>query len=534
MWGIAVATRWRRMIGAGVAAVAVSGAALGITITYAGADTSAYVPAQFIAKQYTEALGRMPDQPGWQSAVDYFDKNGCGAGTLATEGEAVYTSSEYTGLGYGDAAKLETLYRGALNREPDQAGFDNWTTQLDNGMAWSTVVDKFFTSSDFTALVPKICSGVVDGSGASYYFGTQPAIALPTGSSGFHGTEADLQAKLDATPSGGTVTLAQRALVPLTQPLVVPAGVTLTTSGSPNTRHYADMGRLYRASSFDDRLVEVKGGATLSHVWVDGARGNPDNRDTSRDNVMTYGGTGTTVTADRITDSQGPSNLYLLGSFDGYPCASETVSDNLITAYASDHFQNSDWTDGISDSCENATISGNQVVDATDVAIVQYRITTDVTQRSVVKGNQVLSAGNSMYGGLGLDPLYEGQGSAPKTYDFTGAAITGNTMWSGPDTHFEIGIANGTRAWFAGTYPTNTGTGGSITGNTTGSLTARVATGVATGGMLDTTVSGNTMSFAHVSVGRCPQDDYAAEITAGYASGTFDPTPADVGFDGCV
>lgn len=517
------------MLGAGAAAVAVSAAALGISITYAGADAPAYVPAQFIAKQYTEALGRMPDQAGWQAAVDYFDTNGCDADTVATEGESIYTSGEYADLGYGDAARLLTLYRGALNHEPDQAGFDNWTKQLDGGMAWSTVVYKFFTSDEFIALVPAICSGVVDGAGSSYSFGTQPAIALPAGGSGFTGTEADLQAVLDATPSGGTVMLAERALVPLTAPLVVPAGVTLTTSGSPNTRHYANMGRLYRASAFDDRLVEVKGGATLSHVWVDGARGNPGNWDPSRNNVTTYGGTGTTVTGNRITDSQGPQNLYTLGAYDGYRCSGEVVSNNLITAYASGHYDN-DWSDGIANTCEDATISGNQVVDATDVAIVVYKNTVDTTQTSVVKGNQVLSAGNSAFGGLGLDPLY---GDAA-TFDFTGAAITGNTMWSGPDTSFEIGIANGTRAWFAGTYPTNTGTGGSITGNTTGSLTARVATGVATGGMLDTTVSGNTMSFAHVAVGRCPQDDYAAEITAGYASGSFDPAPADADFDGCV
>jgi hypothetical protein len=41
------------------------------------------VPAQFIAKQYTAALGRIPDQPGWQSAVSYFQQNGCSVGTLA-------------------------------------------------------------------------------------------------------------------------------------------------------------------------------------------------------------------------------------------------------------------------------------------------------------------------------------------------------------------------------------------------------------------------------------------------------------------
>lgn len=499
----------------------------------AGAVT-AYLPAQFIAKQYTEALGRMPDQPGWRGAVGWFGEHGCTASALAGYGESFFSSAEYTDLGYGDAARLVTLYRAALNREPDPAGFANWTQQLAGGLPWASVVAKFYTSAEFTALVPKICSGVVDGSGSSYYFGTQPAMAVPTSGAGFTGTEAQLQAALNDAPAGGSVALAPGALVTLTAPLTVPAGVTLTTTGAPDPQHYADMGRLVRASTFDDRLVKVSGGATLANVWVDGARGNPDNWNAARDNIFTYGGTGTTITGDRVTDSQGPSNVYLLGSFDGYPCGSTTVSGNLITAYASDHYSNSDWTDGISDTCENATITGNQVVDATDVPIVVYRVTTATAQHSVVRANQVLSAGNSAYGGLGLDPLFEGAGGTPTTFDFSGSALDGNTLWSGPDTHFDIGIADGTRAWFAGTYPTDTGTGGSVTGNTTGSLTARVQTGVAIGGMLDTTVTGNTLSVVHIGSGRCPEQDYAAELSAGHASGTFDPSPTDINFDGCI
>lgn len=523
---------WCRALSAAgllLAAVAVTGPAPASAAT-------GYVPAQFIAKQYTEALGRMPDQPGWQGASGWFTEHGCTASSLASYGESFFSSSEYANLGYDDSAQLVTLYRAALNREPDPAGFANWTQQLDGGLSWTTVVQKFYTSGEFTALVPRICSGVVDGSGSSYYFGTQPAMAVPTSGAGFTGTQAQLQAALDATPVGGTVALARRALVTLTAPLTVPAGVTLTTTGAPNPRHYAELGRLVRASTFNDRLVKVEGGARLANVWVDGARGNPDTWNAARDNIFTYGGSGTAVTGNRITDSQGPSNLYLLGSFDGYPCGAETVSGNLITAYASDHYANSDWTDGISDSCEHATITGNQVVDATDVAIVVYRETTSTAQHSVVRDNQVLSAGNSMYGGLAIDPLYEGDGGAAKTFDFSDSTIDGNQLWSGPDTHFDIGIANGTRAWFAGHtgITADTGTGASVTNNSTGSLTARVQTGIAVNGMLGTTVSGNSLSLTHISAGRCPKVDYAAEITAKYASGTFNPTPTDTSFDGCI
>ena len=539
---------WRRLAGTALAVAgmqAALGAGLAATPAHGATPAQAYVPAQFIAKQYTEGLGRIPDQAGWQSAVSYFTRHGCTAGSVAAFGEAVFTSPEYTGLGYGDDAKILTLFRAALNREADPAGLTNWTHQLGSGLAWSTVVQKFFASSEFTALVPRICSGVVDGSGSSYYFGTQQATPLPVTGSGAHpASESDLNNLLQAAAAqgGGMVVLAQKALVWLTQPLVIPGGVTLTTQGGPDPRHYADMARLVRASTYAeppavDGMVRVETGATLRNVWVDGARDTPGNVAPLED-VITYGGPGTALSNDKIGNAQGPNTVYLFGRYNGYACPKETVSGNLITAYSSDHYLNTtgsgDWTDGIADNCEGATISGNQVVDATDVAIVVYRNTTTSAQQSVVTGNTVLSAGNSMYGGLGFDPLFRPKTQAAETFSFAGGSIDHNTLWSGPDTHFDIGITDGSRAWFAGAHTADFGTGASVTSNTTGTLTARVQIGVGVNGMMHTTVSGNTMNFTHVSGGRCPHVDYAAEISAGYASGSFSPQPDDVNFDGCV
>jgi hypothetical protein len=39
------------------------------------------VPGQFIAKRYTEALGRLPGQVGWQGDVAYFQSDGRNATT---------------------------------------------------------------------------------------------------------------------------------------------------------------------------------------------------------------------------------------------------------------------------------------------------------------------------------------------------------------------------------------------------------------------------------------------------------------------
>lgn len=58
--------------------------------------------------------------------------------------------------------------------------------------------------------------------------------------------------------------------------------------------------------------------------------------------------------------------------------------------------------------------------------------------------------------------------------------------------------------------------------------------GVGIDGMMDTTVTDNTLTLSHISAGSCPKDDYAYEKSGGYASGTFSPAPTDVNFDGCV
>src|SRR5262249_41867650 len=63
------------------------------------------IPSQFISKTYTEALGRLPDQGGWQSAVDFYTQNGCSTGTLKTWGRSVYLSNEYGNLAYDNPAK---------------------------------------------------------------------------------------------------------------------------------------------------------------------------------------------------------------------------------------------------------------------------------------------------------------------------------------------------------------------------------------------------------------------------------------------
>jgi hypothetical protein len=471
----------------------------------------AAIPHQFIAKSYTEGLGRMPDQTGWQDAVNNFNSNGCSQPTLKAWGRTVYLSGEYSAIGYDNSSRVLTLYRGILNREPDSAGFNNWRNTLNGGAVFSAVVDTFFDSSEFAALVSPICNQ--DG----YSFGGAPPIALPIATAGFVGTQAQVQNRLNFLPPGGTLVLAQRALVGLTSTLVIPAGRTLKTFGGPNHGQYANMARLVRGTAFDGPMVQLHSGARLVNIWVDGARGAVgDNRNAL--SVQLLGGTNTTVSQSVISNTSGWSSLQAFGTAEGWPCASNTISDNLITAYSSSH-TGFTFTDGLSIGCENTTAEFNQIVDATDVHIVLFRAGTAV-QQSQVRSNFVLAAGNSAFGAIGLDPLAGEQTG----YDFTGSSVNNNTLWSGKG-RFDIGLAIGTRPWFTNN---NWGIGASVTNNTTGSQHVLCDVCISVSGMFDVTVQGNSFLSTLTDSSPCPipgqppaSIDVAASTPDGWASGSI-------------
>lgn len=450
------------------------------------------VPSQWIAKIYSEGLGRAPDPGAWANMVAYFTANGCSASTLAQQGEPIYLSSEFSHLGYGNAARLLALYRGALDREPDTSGYNHYLGLLRSGTSWKTIVDDFFTSSEFSGDAATFCTE------GSYSFGSGPAIAIPLGQgcSGTFcftgGTQAQLQTMLNkAATTKATVTLAQQVVVPITtvrtvgpprpRPvgLNIPPGVTLTTAGSPSPNQYAEMGRLVRAASVGTAaVVEVEGGA------------------------------GATVSSDRLSNAVGFTNLHSLGTGESLPCTSTTITGNLVTAYSSSH-TNQDWSDGISVGCEHATVKNNTVIDATDVGIVLFRAYPAV-QKSTVAGNTILNAGNPAFGGIVADPLATSPNNSPS---FAGSSINHNTLWTGPGAYYHIGLSIGTAAWFPSP---NIGTGASFTDN---SVTGSVTEGLAVSGMLNATATGNTLNVTLGQYGHCPEAEIAVDPQ--YGSGTI-------------
>lgn len=495
------------------------------------------VPTQFIAKMYTEGLGRAPDQQGWRAGADYFAQKGCNATTLKTWGKGVYLSAEYNNLAYDNAAKLLTLYRGVLNREPTQPDFNQRLSQLNSGTSWAAMVETFFDLPEFQGLVARACGGGTGFDKFSYGFGRpgELAIPIPTTGSGFAGGDAaQLQALLDAAPPGATVLLAQKAVVYVTSKAIeLRDGKTLATAGAPSRLRYALLGRVVRGRRSDGRpyvgpLIRVRAGGKLRGVWFDGSRGQLGfNVDTV--SALTFGGSHTLVSDCVFSNTSGWTSLRAYGAPDKgehpdvvTPCYNLRVLHNLFTSYSSIH-TDKQWADGVSVACESALVQENEVVDATDVGIIVYRA-TPATQASKVRNNVVLSAGNSAYGAYAADQFQIKQG-AVNDHRFNGCVFEFNKLWTGPNTHFDLALAVGTLPWFGRDF-TAYGRGVFFNDNTTGILSARADSGIGVSNMHDVFVQRNVLNIELRNFApKCPT--HYVWIDTNNSSGSVQPNTVD-------
>ena len=71
-------------------------------------------------------------------------------GTGAARG--FFFSSEFTGQNLSNGEYVTRLYRTFMNREPDQAGYDAWVSQLDSGVGREEVFDGFAQSIEFARI----------------------------------------------------------------------------------------------------------------------------------------------------------------------------------------------------------------------------------------------------------------------------------------------------------------------------------------------------------------------------------------------
>jgi len=508
------------------------------------------VPDQWLAKLYTEVLGCDPDQDSYAAYDSYIRTQGCGLAALQAAATAFLTSREFLDeRKYDYAERLLILWRVGRQSEPEPTEYASLLTALtDRTESWDHVVHSFLGAASFGPSIPQLCSGQLYGWNADTPVIDIPIVHTP-GAFG-DGTGAQLQALLNAAKPGQTVWLDQGAVVRIAGELTIPAGVTLETVGAPPPADYAAMARLIRTEANGESLVGVSSGANLSNVWVDGQRSS-QSVGMSRNSldVEVLGGTGTTVRDDRIDNTSGWSNLLVdEDSPSGAPCQNVSIVGNLIDGYSTkfhwyettgvvdgrvddgtitgqlDNIEAGQdsvsstfgFADGISNQCGDSYIAHNQEIDVTDVSVVLFGGTGWI-QRSVVKDNTIVNAGNSGWASMTVDPLYPDTVDA----DFNGATIIHNLVWTSPNAFLLVIAGIGTVPWFGADDGSGYGQVSYID-NTSGAVRDNTQMAIEVSNMSGAVVQGNTLLANLALADLCPYGPY---IGVDNASGSTVQSP---------
>jgi hypothetical protein len=531
-------------------------------------------PYQWIAKLFTEGLGCAPGQASYLAYGAYVDAQGCAPATLREVALRVLTSPEFLARPYGAAERLLILWRIARESEPSARRYARFFDGLTSGsLTWEGALQRILRLPGFGPSAARLCSGQLYGWNAY-----APVIDIPTSHTGAFGdgTGADLQKLLDRAQPGDTVWLEQRAVVRVGDGLHIPAGVALRTVGAPVPAKYASMARLVRTSVNRQALVTLASGAILESVWVDGQRSNANvGMDHDSIDVHVLGGHGTVVRDDRIDNTAGWSNLVTddAGAPDGEPCSDVAIEDNLIDGYSTKfHWHETTgvvdgrvdtgtvqgqlnnvssgqtgvsstfgFADGISNQCRDSHISGNALVDDTDVSVVLFGAVGPSPdgsdgQHSVVEDNTVVNAGNSGWASMTVDQLFP----ATNVRDFSGSTIRNNLVWTSPNAFLLLVAGIGTKPWFGSNTAAGIGTV-SYEDNTSGAVRINTQMAIAVTRMSGAVVHGNTLLANLAFSDLCPYGPYigvddAAGSSVQQPNGavTFGDSPFPSDSKGCL
>ncbi len=430
-------------------------------------NDSRYGGAQYIAKLFTEGLGRGPRPEEWKEYTDDIFRNRCEAETLAKLAFKLFSSDDFKALKLNDAEAAFAVYRAVLNRDPNRdeiASFD--------ASSAAETAKQLAQSPAFKLMIPAMRGG-------SYGWGSNNL----TGYTGGKVYTAD--DVMQMFKKKNVVELEQGSLVLCDKEITVPAGKTLTTEGNPD--NYLKMARLIRTVKDDFVILFMKGdNATVKNLFIDGNRASLGV--CGGQNVCVQGNN-MLVEACKMVDTSGTTNMSTVCVFTGI-----RVRNNLITCYTSTNTEN--WCDGITHQ-GRGIVEGNVVIDATDVSIIVFRDWTGAPQDTIVRNNVAIAAGNSAFGAYHIDAWFE-----EKEMNFNGCVFYENQLWTAMNTHFNIALSAASSAWH---FNSNESYGASFLNNyTPEGLFAVCGVAIGSDSMNDVTMRGNNL---HV---------YIANLESGY------------------
>lgn len=112
----------------------------------------------FVNRLYSVSLGRLPDPTGFE---DWYDQLDDGEITGAQAARGFLLSQEFINRGYSDEEYVGFLYRVFFDREPDNAGMEDWITRLSNNVSREEVLAGFYNSTEWANVC--LSFGIVSG-----------------------------------------------------------------------------------------------------------------------------------------------------------------------------------------------------------------------------------------------------------------------------------------------------------------------------------------------------------------------------------
>lgn len=321
------------------------------------------------------------------------------------------------------------------------------------------------------------------------------------------GDQDDINARL--RDEGSVAVLCQDAVFELDGSVVIDAdGQQIYTEGYPEDEHRAVL-RIVSQEVAAAVYMRDYSNVILSNVIIDGNR---PNLGYLAGEALVYAGghsTGQVIRNNMIMEPRSWSALQLIE-----PCTDALVEHNYIGPAG---YPDGTWADGISLACTNTIVRENQIVDATDGAIVIFAATG-----SIIEDNLIQAETRTLLGGIHLvsPDLYGG--------DYTGTIVRNNIIESNGAV-IRIAVPMGTRTWLCleVSEDVNTIFGGTVTNNILrGDM---VQYGFIVDGVRDWTVVDNIDESTHIGVPTNPCNGQIPSKPAGFqyypqrSQGTFQP-----------
>ena len=108
---------------------------------------------KFVSRLYTEVLGRSFDEGGLNDWTGQINANPSKENILNISTNGFLHSQEFANRGLSNEDYVRVMYGTYLGREADEAGFNDWVSQLNNGRSRDDIASGFANSQEFANIL---------------------------------------------------------------------------------------------------------------------------------------------------------------------------------------------------------------------------------------------------------------------------------------------------------------------------------------------------------------------------------------------